>query len=107
MEIILANTCAELTGTLNKKHGYHIERRKKRFFGARNTRGNVPEDGHWRFIADLAQMAGGVFVEKIRVQAEEVREALQEAHHWIAAEQLKKSMYNAADIRNLKKTFGL
>ena len=79
MEIILSNTCAELTGTLSKKHGYYIQRTKSgRFVSRRNPR-NVPPDGHWRFICDLAEMAGGLLIADIRIQGEEVNQALKEA----------------------------
>ena len=115
MEIILAITCAELTGTLNKKHGYAIVLRKGRFYGQRNSKGNVPPDGHWRFIADCADLAAsGMIIANIKVPALELYNALHEAHHAIAAQQVQanakkktKNTYNARDIRNLKRTFSL
>ena len=79
MEIILANTCAELTGTLSKKHGYYIQRTKSGHFVSRRNPRKVPADGHWRFICDLAEMAGGFLIADIRVQGEEVNQALKEA----------------------------
>ena len=79
MEIILANTCAELTGTLSKKHGYYIQRTKSGHFVSRRNPRKVPADGHWRFICDLAEMAGGSLIADIRVQGEEVNQALKEA----------------------------
>ena len=79
MEIILANTCQSLTGSLSRKHGYYIRATKTgRFFGQRCPR-NVPPDGHWRFICDLADMAGGLLISDIRIQGEEVNQALKEA----------------------------
>ena len=79
MEIILSNTCAELTGTLSKKHGYYIQRTKSGHFVSRRNPRNVPPDGHWRFICDLAEMAGGFLIADIQLSATELREALQEA----------------------------
>ena len=79
MEIILANTCQSLTGSLSRKHGYYIRATKTgRFFGQRCPR-KVPADGHWRFISDLAEMAGGFLIADIRIQGEEVNQALKEA----------------------------
>ena len=79
MEIILAITCASLTGTLDKKHGYFIQQRGKRFFGKRKNN-NVPPDGHWRFISDCAEMAvQGLFIGDIRVPEKEMLDALREA----------------------------
>ena len=79
MEIILANTCQSLTGSLSRKHGYYIRATKTgRVFGQRCPR-KVPRDGHWRFICDLAEMAGGFLIADIRVQGEEVNQALKEA----------------------------
>ena len=79
MEIILANTCQSLTGSLSRKHGYYIRATKTgRFFGQRCPR-KIPPDGHWRFICDLAEMAGGLLIADIRIQGEEVNQALKEA----------------------------
>jgi len=108
MEIILPPTCASLTGTLNKKHGYAIRERKGHFYGLRNPRGSVPPDGHWRFIADCAELAAsGLIIADIRVPHDELFDALIEAHRIVAAQHLRLTSYRARDIRNLKTTFGL
>ena len=77
MEIILAPTCESLTGSLNKTHGYSIRKQQKknskpRFFGQRSSKGSVPPDGHWRFIADCAELAAsGLIIADIRVSHDE------------------------------------
>ena len=113
MEIILAKTCEAISGSLNKKHGYYIRQQKQkngrsRFFGHRSSRGAVPPEGHWRFIADCAEVAScGLLIADILVPGKELEEALTEAHHWTAAQHLRLDTYHARDILNLKKTFGL
>ena len=108
MEIILSKQCESLTGSLGKGFGYHIQQRKNGFFAKRNSKGFVPPDGHWRFIvacAELAKMT--LYATGIRVPANELHAALLEAHHFTAADNLRKLSYNARDILNLKTTFGL
>ena len=113
MEIILAPTCESLTGSLNKTHGYYIRKQQKknskpRFFGQRSSKGSVPPDGHWRFIADCAELAAsGLIIADIRVSHDELFDALIEAHRIVAAQNLRLTSYRARDIRNLKTTFGL
>ena len=109
MEIILSNLCDSLTGTLNKNHGYSIRQSKDgRFYGKRHSKGHVPPDGHWRFIVDCAQMAQStLFISDVKVSREELKKALEEAHHFIPAQNLRLPLYHARDILNLKTTFGL
>ena len=85
MEIILSKQCKFLTGSLGKGFGYHIQRRtdrdgKTRFWGVRQSKGEIPANGHLRFIltcAELAQMK--LHITDIRLLREELREALYEA----------------------------
>lgn len=115
MLIILSNKDVSLTGSLNSNYGYHLERRKNGIFGKRNQRGYVPPDGHWRFILDCARLARTkLFLADIRLTPDELYDALVEANHWNAAESVErnaekyvKSAYNAQDIINLQRTFGL
>ena len=107
--------CESLTGSLGQGFGYHIQRRKNGFFSKRNTKGIVPPDGHWRFIlacANLAKMS--LHISDIEIYWAELQEALEEAGHYVAAQKVHdnfygkgKLFYNAADIINLKITFGL
>ena len=81
MEIILSKRCESFTGSLGKGYGYHIQRRKNGFFAKRNSNGEIPADGHLRFIfacADLAQMK--THITDIRVSREELAQALNEAY---------------------------
>ena len=115
MKIILSQNITSLTGELLKGCGYHIEHRKKGFFSKRNQRGNVPSDGHWRFIESCARLAkSGLHIADVKVGWQEVYDALYEAYHFVAADKIgwngregKKLSYNAQDILNLKTTYGL
>ena len=116
MKIFITQQCESLTGSLSKKFGYHIERRKNGFFSKRSQRANVPPDGHIRFIFACAELAHRhLQVSDILVPWTELYDALYEASHFIAALKVlhngglteKKLSYNAADILNLKTLFGL
>ena len=114
MQIILSKQCESLTGSLGRGFGYFIQRRKERFFSQRSKH-QVPPDGHWRFILACANLAQSkLYITDIRLSWEELQSALYEAHHFQAARKVKeneyaacKKSYNAADILNLKITFGL
>ena len=108
MKIILSKQCESLTGMLNSSLGYHIEHRKNGFFSKRNQRGIVPPDGHWRFILTCAQLAQNkLHIADIRVSREELKQAMYEARIFIAMQHLRKDLYDARDIINLKITFCL
>ena len=108
MKIILSQQCESLTGMLNSSLGYHIEHRKNGFFSKRNQRGIVPPDGHWRFIVTCAELAQNkLHIADIRVSREELKQAMYEARIFIAMQHLRKDIYDARDIINLKITFSL
>ena len=108
MKIILSQQCESLTGMLNSSLGYHIEHRKNGFFSKRNQRGIVPPEGHWRFILTCAQLAQNkLHIADIRVSREELKQAMYEARIFIAMQHLRKDLYDARDIINLKITFSL
>ena len=115
MLVILSSNCKTLTGSLSNGLGYHLEQRKRGIFSKRNQRGYVPPDGHWRFILACAQLASTkLTVADIKLSCTELQAALEEAHHFVAAQMVHdnyygkaKSTYNARDILNLKTTFGL
>lgn len=107
MEIILSKQCESLQGSLGRGFGYFIVRRGKRFFSQR-SRHSIPPDGHWRFILTCAQLAQNkLHITDIRVPREELKQALYEAHIFIAMQNLRKDIYDARDIINLKTTFSL
>ena len=107
MEIILSKQCESLTGSLGRGFGYFIVRRGKRFFSQR-SRHSVPSDGHWRFILTCAQLAQNkLHIADIRVSREELKQAMYEARIFIAMQHLRKDLYDARDILNLKTTFSL
>jgi hypothetical protein len=90
-------------------------RRKNGFFSRRDSKGKVPDDGHWRFILACAQIAQNkLHIADIKIHWNELYDALYEAYHFTAADQVgwngrkaKKIFYNACDIINLKTTFSL
>ena len=80
MEILITQQCAAIPGSLGRGYGYHIQRRKKSFSTTRNSNGEIPADGHLRFIfacAELAQLK--THITDIRVTCIELSDALSEA----------------------------
>ena len=112
MKIFLSNQCESLTGSIGQGLGYFIVQRKNGFFSVRSKH-HVPPDGHIRFIFACAELAHRhLQVSDILVPWTELSDALYEAHAFVAAEHIRrtwdaKRSYNAADILNLKTTFGL
>ena len=112
MKIILSNQCLSLTGMLERGTGYFLQARRKRngevgYYSQRSKWG-VPPDGHWRFIKLCAELAqNGLYITDIRVPQEELKQALYEAHFFIAVQSLRLETYNARDILNLKATFSI
>ena len=109
MQIILSKQCESLTGSIGRGFGYVIVKRGNRFFAQRgNHNVSVPPDGHWRFIVACAQLAQNkLHIADIKVSREEVKKALYEARCFIAMQNLRKDLYDARDILNLKTTFSL
>ena len=114
MEVILSKMCLSLSGCLGRGYGYFLVKRKERFYSQRSKH-SVPPDGHWRFIVCCAELAqNGLHISDIKVEWLELRDALCEAGHFVAKQQVcmntfmrVKLYYNAADIINLKIAFGL
>ena len=80
MKIILTEQCESFTGSLGRGFGYHIQRRKNGFFAKRNTKGIVPQDGHWRFIVACAEQARmKLHIADINIETYELWQALTEA----------------------------
>lgn len=120
MEIIFSKQCESLTGSIGNGFGYHIQRRtglngKTRFWGVRQSNGEIPADGHWRFIVACAVLAQNMlYITDIKVGWLELQTALYEAKCFTASEQVRrnyadngKATYYASDILNLKTKFGL
>lgn len=115
MEIILSNQCESITGSLGRGFGYHVQKRKNGYFTKRNSKGKVPDDGHWRFILACAQIAQSkLHIADIQIYWNELYDALYEASYFVVADQVgynrrigRKIFYNARDIINLKTTFSL
>ena len=108
MKIILSSNCKSFTGSLGRGYGYYIRSTKKGRFFSQRSKHTVPPDGHWRFIVACAELAKvGLHISDIKASREEVMQALKEAQKFIALQNLRKDLYNARDILNLKTTFGL
>ena len=109
MEIILSKNCESLTGSVGRGFSYHIQHRKNGYFGKRNSKGYVPHDGHWRFIVACAKIAQKkLYIKDIRVPSLELDIAIVEAGKFAPVLSLREQkVYNAADVLQLKKTFGL
>ena len=113
MKIILSKQCESLTGSLGRGFGYFIVRRRKSdgsfgFYAQRSKHQPIPPDGHLRFIVTCAQLAQNrLHIADVQLSRDELKQALWEAKHFIAAQNLKLESYNAQDIINLKHTFGL
>lgn len=109
MEIILSQKIISFTGSIGKGFGYYIRQsRNKRFFGQRSKH-TVPPDGHLRFLFACAELAKHqpYYISDIIVFRDELRSALNEANKPLAAADLRLSIYHAADVINLQKTYGL
>ena len=111
MEIILTDQCKSLTGSLGAGFGYHIQRRKNGFFAKRNSKGDVPFNGHWRFIVACADLAlRGTHIDDILVTAKELREAINEAGFLYGDSLLKAKndeIFHASQVMDLKKRWAL
>ena len=110
MEIILSKQCQSLTGSLGQGFGYSIQSQHGKFVSKRNSKGEIPPDGHLRFIFACAELAQAkLHITDVKVTNRELFEALREANspspaflNWNNVE-----TYNASDILNLKTKFGL
>ena len=113
MELITSSNVETISGKIDSYTGYFLRvkcsKSGKRTIYSCRKRGYVPPDGHWRFILMCAEMAHtGLYVSDIVVDGNELYNALLEAHHWVAADNVKPRMiYHARDIINLKTTFSL
>ena len=110
MELILANTCAAITGALDSSLGYTIRRHGDRFFSMRNPKGFVPKDGHWNFICLCAELAQKhLYLSDIRVSHQELSEALSEAGLPLSGAPgvRPEKIYSASDILTLKERISL
>ena len=111
MEIILTEQCKSLTGSLGRGFGYCIQRRKDRFFGVRNTKGDIPPDGHWRFIIACAEMAmQKLHIVDILITARELREAINEAGFIYGGELIianNDEIFHASQVLDFKNRWAL
>lgn len=108
MEIFLTSRVMSLTGALDSYTGYCIRQRGNRFFSSRISGGTSPNDGHWRFIVICAELARrGFYIRDIHVPCLELIAALHEAGHHTAAMEVRRPMYNAEQILQLKSRFVL
>ena len=112
MEIILSDRVKSFTGSLGDGFGYSIRRRGKRFFAKRSSKGNVPLNGHWRFIKACADLAlQELHIVDILVSARELRAALNEAGEIFYPDRLVKApkgeIWHASQVIELVNNCGL
>lgn len=123
MEIILSKQCEYLTGSLGRGFGYHIQRRTENrydldgtihFWGVRQSKGDVPPDGHWKFILSCANLAQNkLYITDVKVTRDEVRAALIDAGIRNAADYIAANLkdfptvFHVDDIFNLKNKYNL
>ena len=111
MEIILTEQCTSITGSLGRGYGYSIQKRKDRFYSKRDSKGDVPFDGHWRFIVACAQLAIlNSHISDILVSAKELREAINEAgflYGYSLAEAKSGEIFHASQVMDFKKRWAL
>lgn len=111
MEIILSKQCESLTGSLGRGFGYYIrgfycKRKNVTHYYAQRSKHAVPPDGHLRFIFTCAELAQNrMHIADIRVSAEELRLAFNEAHMLYGDRLVKadaRQIYNALEVVNFK-----
>lgn len=101
MEIILAQTCKSLTGSLGKKYGYSITKRGGKFVSIRSPKGPRIRDGHLQFISACAELARDNFlIANIDVEGKELLEAAYEAGITMETIQPDKH-YDAQEVRGI------
>ena len=112
MKITLSNQCESVSGPIARGTGYYLQARISKsgnlsVVGVR-SRGNVPPDGHLRFIIACASIARRkTYFTDISLTRTELHYALLEAQKHNVIPFLKKDIYHADDIINLQISFGL
>ena len=115
MQIFLTDNCESIKGSLGGGFGYYIRKCKNGYFSQPLANGHVPAGGHWRFILAVAQVAKlKLHIKDIKIDWKELSDALYKARHFVANRSVRangvnatKTTYNAEDVINLQKTFGL
>ena len=80
MQIILSNRISSFTGTIVNGIGYAVRPRNGRFYGFRNSKGSVPQNGHLQFIkACVSLCRTSLYFVDIRLSPFEFAEAITEA----------------------------
>ena len=113
MKLITTSNIETISGKIDSYTGYFLRAKRSNsgdysIYSCRR-KGYIPPDGHWRFILMCAELAyQGLYATDVLVPGKELYLALREAHHFVAADNVKRHMiYHACDIINLKTTFGL
>ena len=112
MEIILTEQCTSITGSLGRGYGYSIQKRKDRFYSKRDSKGDVPFNGHWCFIRACAELAlNDLHIDDILVTAGELKAALDEAGKIFYSSKLvrarKGEIWHASQVIDLVNNCGL
>ena len=114
MEIVLTDNCKSFTGTIFPGLGYAVRRAGDGFYSTRNSNGNVPPDGHLKFIllcAELTKMK--LHIADILVPRKELVFALSDAGYDELAiyinlcRDLYPKLFNASQVLKLKEEYQL
>jgi hypothetical protein len=111
MEVILSPSCADLRGSLGAGFGYHIEHIHGRYVSRRNSKGDIPKDGHLCFIHACAVLSKlRLHIIDIRVTAKELRDAIDEARFWYGIQLLlmpKSEILNHTQVLEYLAEYGI
>ena len=109
MQLILSKQCESLTGSLGSGYGYAVQKQRGGYYAKRNSKGNVPPDGHLRFILKCAELARmKLHIVDIRVSGREIFDALEEAGYNAMDFGINAyAIYIATDVFNFKQRYNL
>ncbi len=104
MKIILNERCEHISGSIGRGYGYSIRGINGEFFAVRNSKGNIPYDGHLGIIiacAGIAQL--DLHIADIELKSKELKKALIEARVPINGKVPRGKILNAKETLELLK----
>lgn len=104
MKIILTKRCEHMSGSIGRGYGYSIRGINGEFFAVRNSKGNIPYDGHLGIIIACANMALlDLHIADIELKSKELKKALIEARVPIVGKVPRGKTLNAKETLELLK----
>ena len=93
-----------MSGTIGRGYGYSIRGINGEFFAVRNSKGNIPYDGHLGIIIACANMALlDLHIADIELKSKELKKALIEARVPISGKVPRGKILNAKETLELLK----